>query len=277
MPSSLPKNYRNVFEKLSNKAKYFDKYSLLFAFGAISLGFAFLIFLVGGKKIFDISDAFHIIFSMLLAIIWILFIHKMDKKLGPYKLSGEERVYLYAYQAHQELRNYLDTNLINYKKKAITYLSQLSGEIDKWEIGNLKSVWKLVGKEVNTLKQIFDRKVLLTVKKGENEKLKNIAKLLFQFIAITGDENISVDGLKRLAGGLEKLEEIPVEEKKGLSRLKKTISEHTVTRYLIVSIGSFSISLIVYIIGDYIDIDKNYLFTITVSVFFIVFFKFHRK
>ena len=148
-------------------------------------------------------------------------ISKIRNELG---LHREERLYLRAYEAHTNIDAFLTESnpkrKLYFKKLALESAQEMTKIIEGWKYGNIRLVSKLVGNEIDLIKDNMKRLVLSNVAGGEEITLKKISGILIELCKYI--HSPSIEGLSELNNTIGKL---PFKEYKFSTR-KERIGEY---------------------------------------------------
>jgi hypothetical protein len=144
-------------------------------------------------------------------------VSKIQNELG---LHREERLYLRAYEAHKNVDAFLTESnpkrKLYFKKLALESAQEMTKIVEGWKYGNIRLVSKLVGNEIDLIKDNMKRLVLSNVAGGEEITLKKISGILIELCKYI--HSPSIEGLSELNITIG---ELPFKEYKVSTRKEK--------------------------------------------------------
>lgn len=181
-------------------------------------------------------------------------VSKIRNELG---LHREERLYLRAYEAHTNIDAFLTESnpkrKLYFKKLALESAQEMTKIIEGWEYGNIHLVSKLVGNQIDLIKDNMKRLVLSNVAGGEEITLKKILGILIGLCKYINSP--SIEGLSELNNAIG---ELPFKEYKFLTR-KEKIGEYfcgkpRMSRLLFASGATIAIAVVLLYLGQNIAV-----------------------
>lgn len=144
-------------------------------------------------------------------------VSKIRNELG---LHREERLYLRAYETHNNIDAFLKESnpkrQLYFKKLALESAQEMTKIIEGWQYGNIRLVSKLVGNQIDLIKDNMKRLVLSNVAGGEEITLKKISGILIELCKYI--HSPSIEGLSELNNTIG---ELPFKEYKFSTRKEK--------------------------------------------------------
>ena len=145
-------------------------------------------------------------------------ISKIRDELG---LHREEHIYLRAYETRKNIGVLLTESnpkrKLYFKKLTLESVQEMTKDVEGWKYGNVRLVSKLVGNEIDLIKDNMRRLVLSNVARGDDETvLKKISEILIELC-----KYIHSPSVKRLSELNIMIGKLPFKEYKFLTKKEK--------------------------------------------------------
>ena len=170
---------------------------------------------------------FLIVFSILFIASLILFqisswkFSRIESELG---LPKAELLYLRVYDTYKNVDSYLKESNIRrkpyFRKSALKNAEEAIEIVNDWEYGNIKLVKRIIGDQIDLLKNNLERLVLSNIVKGDDTTLTEVSKMLLQFC-----EYINSSSVKELEELNDAIKELPYVEYK-VATTRQRLTEH---------------------------------------------------
>lgn len=135
-------------------------------------------------------------------------------------LHQEESLYLHAYETYTNIGTYIEeTNpkrKLYFKRLALQSAKKLIDIVDDWKYGNVRLVAKLIGEQIDLLKNNMKRLVLSNVAKGDGSTLKKVPAILVELCRY-----IRSPSIEKLGELNDKIKELPYKEYKFLTKRER--------------------------------------------------------
>jgi hypothetical protein len=156
----------------------------------------------------------------------------------------------------------------SYRKKALSNAKAFLLCIDeRFTVGQFKPVRQFVGNSVIELKKNLRYRVIPAIKKGDEEILKKVSQIMYNFLY--SPQRLSIERLKEINGQMA--ERLPNEEpfhKGRISRISTYVQTHKVVKHTIFILGFVVICVSLgYLGATYLGIVKEYVWTGAIALF----------
>ncbi|MDH5481677.1 MAG: hypothetical protein OEY22_02190 [Candidatus Bathyarchaeota archaeon] len=172
------------------------------------------------------------------------------RKRREYHVESDEWVRFYTYSIFVNLQNYDKTRSLgvkkSYRKKALKNCRNFVSSLEeRWVIGNLKPILQLVGNSISDLKKNLRYRVIPAIKDGDEELLKQVSQIIYNFLISSRD--LSIEGINEINRQMS--ERLPSKEPLKLGLLAKgakLIKAHGALKH---SLALITIGISSFIIG----------------------------
>ena len=127
---------------------------------------------------------FFVGFGLLISTMVVVFFisNKVSKISRELDLSTEEQFYLNTYETHENIEAFLEESnprrKLYFKKQALENVRKMMRIVKKWRYGHIPLISKLVGNQIDLIKDNMRRLVLSNVAEGDETTLKKVSDIL---------------------------------------------------------------------------------------------------
>lgn len=193
------------------------------------------------------------------------------RKRGEYPVESDEWVRYYTGMIYENLENSFKTSSgwkKSYRNKALSNAKAFLLCIDeRFTVGQFKPVRQFVGNSVIELKKNLRYRVIPAIKKGDEEILKKVSQIMYNFLY--SPQGLSIERLKEINGQMAErlLNEEPF-HKGRISRISTYVQTHKVVKHTIFILGFVVICISLgYLGATYLGIVKEYVWTGAIALF----------
>jgi len=144
-------------------------------------------------------------------------VSRIEDELG---LQREELIYLRAYETYSGIDSYLNESnakrKLYFRQSALKNAQELTENVQGWRYGNIRLVSKLIGDQIDLLKDNVRRLVLSNVAKGDDTALRKVSEILVKLC-----KYIYSPSIEKLGELNDAIKEIPFKEYKYLTRKER--------------------------------------------------------
>lgn len=265
-----------ALEELETKIRKFLLYDRIlnafvlvyFLFMVLTLSLTSLIAGLAGIEMNNLLGGFFLVLGGLLALV---FQQAIIRKRREYPVESDEWARYYTNMVYENLENSFKTSSgwkRSHRKKALSNAKAFLECIDeRFTVGQFKPVRQFVGNSVIELKKNLRYRVIPAIKKGDEEILKQVSQIMYNFLY--SPQGLSIEVLKEVNGQMT--ERLPNDEpfQKGrISRISTYVQTHKVVKHFIFILGFGVICVSLGYLGvTYLGIVKEYAWTGAIALF----------